>query len=199
MLGFVSSIPSGPVGVNVISTTLKTSRRYAIAIGIGAALIDILYVFLGFTGISFITIPETTLYWFQIVGIIVLVLLGIKEINYKAVNINALTEVRPKRRRYFALGIVLSLTNPMIFFSYAALATIVRSFDVFDATTLNDFIFALSMGIGAIGWFIVLSVITHGFKEKVNGSLLKRISVISGYLLILCATYLCFNLALELI
>jgi threonine/homoserine/homoserine lactone efflux protein len=198
-LGFVSAIPSGPVGVNVISATLKASRRYAISLGIGSSLIDMIYMFLGLTGISLITFSDTMLYWIQICGILVLLALGWKEINYKAIDSSKATLVQPKRRRYLILGSLLTVTNPMIFFSFAAIATIVRSFDVFAATRTNDFIFSFCVGLGAIGWFSVLSVITHGFKHKVTSDILRRISVVSGWLLIACAAYLILNLVFQII
>lgn len=198
-LGFVSAIPSGPVGVNVISATLKASRRYAISVGIGSSIVDMLYMFIGLTGISFITFSDSVLYWIQICGIIVLLSLGWKEINYTPIDSSNVKPVQPKRRRYFALGTLLTVTNPMIFFSFAAMATIIRSFNVFDVSLTNDFIFSFCVGLGAIGWFSLLSVVTNGFKHKVTGDILRRISVISGWLLIACAVYLTLNLIFDLV
>jgi threonine/homoserine/homoserine lactone efflux protein len=41
--GWLLSMPIGPVNAAAISRTLKYSARYGIAVGIGAALMDMIY------------------------------------------------------------------------------------------------------------------------------------------------------------
>lgn len=194
LVGFTSSIPSGPIGVHIISVTLKERRRYAIAIGLGAAIMDVLYIFIALTGISFIHFSSQSLFWIQIIGILFLTFLGIKEIRFKAFEAKKEESNAPKKRTHFFLGVLLYITNPIVFLSYTAIATIIKSYELYTHTLVSDLIFSVCLGLGALLWFALLAFLVHKIKDRINITIIRKISIGSGIFLLGTAIYLSFRL-----
>lgn len=196
-LGFVSAIPAGPIGVSILSTTAKTSRRYGMMIGFGGAVIDVVYIFLALTGISLISFTGSQVFWLQVIGILFLIYLGVKEFKTPPPQPTNEEPNTPKKRTYFLLGVLLNVSNPAIIASFAAMAAIIKSYELFDDTLVHDAIFAVCMGLGAMLWFWTIAYVMNHYRDVVSDRILRRISVGSGILLLIAAAYLIARLIIN--
>src|SRR6056297_1675240 len=79
IVGFLASIPLGPVGVLCIQRTINKGKTSGLYSGLGAAVVDMLYAVVAVLGLSFIiTFIEEQAIYFQFMGGVVLLILGIR-------------------------------------------------------------------------------------------------------------------------
>lgn len=164
-------------------------------IAIGGAIMDFVYFFFIFSGLSLFTINPQVAYGFQILGIVILFLLGIKEIFFIKVDLR----VRPKYHRklgsksFLLLGILIYVGNPTMIFSLSALCAFLKSFAFFPSTLLNNALFSLFVALGSVLWFYTLLVIIGKFEHKITKPLMVKINKFCGVLIILLSFYLGFK------
>jgi threonine/homoserine/homoserine lactone efflux protein len=79
VIGFLISLPVGPIAVLCIHRTLNEGRIHGMVSGLGAATADIVYGFLAASGLSFTSnflIKEQL--WFRLLGGLFLCYMGIR-------------------------------------------------------------------------------------------------------------------------
>ena len=193
LTGFISSIPVGPVGVSVAKASLNKGARYGIAIGAGAALMDSIYLFIGLIGLSLFSFDETTNFIIRCIGIVFLFTLGIKELLPQKQQSASKSAGRPKKRKYFLLGIMFYITNPILIVTFTGIAAMIKSSGLIFHNTLNNTLLALSVGVGTACWFALLSWLFKKYKKKMSERILTRINTVSGYALIGFGLYLSYQ------
>ncbi len=186
LIGFLVSIPLGPIGVLVIQRTVNRSRIAGLFSGIGAALSDTLYaVIAGFSltfVIDFIHAHEII---FQALGALVVLAVGIN-IFFK----NPATDLKRFRLKgnthYKDLisSFLLTFSNPLTVFVFLA---VFASSGVANSLEHPYYSFFIVLGvfIGATTWWFSLSGIVSMFRHKINLRILWWINKTAGVIIVI--------------
>ncbi len=186
IVGFLASIPLGPVGVLCIQRTINKGKTSGLYSGLGAAVVDMLYAVVAVLGLSFIIkfIEEQAVY-FQVVGGLVLLFLGVR-IFYT----NPVHQIRKHRRKKnnliedFLSVVVLTLSNPLAVFLFVAAFAgigIVTS----NKAWFNSGLLILGVFVGATMWWFLLTHTVNAFRRKFRLKQLWWVNKIAGAAIVL--------------
>ncbi len=181
VIGFVASIPLGPVGVLSIQRTINKGRLSGVVSGTGAAFVDTLYATIAVLGLGYIiNFVEQQQLYIQIIGGSVLIFLGIK--IFRTNPIKQLRRHRKSKSKLiedFISIVFLTLSNPLgVFLFVAAFAGIgvVSS----NANHLSIVFIILGVFIGAVFWWFLLSSLVDLFRAKFRLKQLWWVNKIAG-------------------
>ncbi len=186
-IGFVNSIPIGPVNIALVETTLQRGVRKAMAIAIGALTIDALYCIVGVFGLTYVV--ETFRGWIAPVGIIVILVSGIRLLIRK-ISINS--ESRIPVTGLFFFGLFLYLSNYLAISFWILISGILL--ERHWVISVNDkTLFIIGMVIGTFSWFWALVKAIERRKHKLSEQTINRLTEICGILLIGFSFYLAYG------
>jgi threonine/homoserine/homoserine lactone efflux protein len=181
IIGLIVALPSGPVGFICLRRIFTYGKTAGFVSGIGTSLGDAVYAFVAAIGVTTLSVafPDSSM-WIQLIGGVILTVFGVKIAHSKPVN-HADIQLLPHHKIigsfFSALG--LTLANPSIIFSFAALFAGLG----FVSTTDNyGFAGALSGGIflgACISWFLV-SRLEQTLRTKLTPASLRWIDIIIG-------------------
>ena len=181
IVGFIASIPLGPVGVLTIQRTLNKGRLSGVFSGMGAAFVDTLYAIIAVLGLSYVIhfIEEQQMY-FQLIGGIVLIALGMRIFYTNPVR-QLRRQMRKKNRMLedFLSVVFLTLSNPLAIFLFIAGFAGIGVM----TTKLNGLMSFLIIGgvfLGASLWWTFLSYIVDLFRKHFRLKQLWWINKIAG-------------------
>ncbi len=186
LIGFLVSIPLGPIGVLVIQRTVNKSRVAGLLSGMGAALSDTLYaVIAGFSLTFVIDFIRANEIFFQAIGALVVLALGI-HIFFK----NPVTDLRRNRLRgntHFkdiVSSFLVTFSNPLTVFVFLAVFTS-SGVAISLEQPYHSFFVILGIFSGASVWWFSLSGIVSLFRHKINLRILWWINKTAGVLIVL--------------
>ena len=185
IVGFLASIPLGPVGVLCIQRTINKGKYSGLISGMGAATVDMFFALVAALGLTYIiNFIEEKQFFIQLIGGGVLIFLGTK-----IFNTNPIKQIRKHRRRknkliedYFSV-LFLTLSNPLaVFLFIAAFAGIgmVTSND----SSLKSSLIILGVFLGATLWWLTLTFLIDFFRKHFRLKQLWWINKIAGVLII---------------
>jgi L-lysine exporter family protein LysE/ArgO len=220
IVGFISgwliSMPIGPVNAAAITRTIKVGYRHGFLVGLGAAIMDIIYCG-GATQINAFLLRSPIInLCFQIAGFILLIFLGIK--SFRAENKEhpfeptekdttakmkaeaRVSKMHLKKASYFAsfsLGVVLYASNvagvpEWIFISAFWHNQGVPIVEYSEATA-----FALGAGIGTAGWFFTLTRFFSKRTQTLKPSTLHIINRFAGFAMLFFAVYFGYQIVFN--
>jgi len=186
LIGFLVSIPLGPIGILVIQRTVNKSRIAGLMSGMGAALSDTLYAVIAGFSLTFIIdfIRENELL-FQAFGAVVVLALGI-HIFFK----NPVTDLRRNRLKgntHFQdiiSSFLVTISNPLTVFVFLAVFTS-SGVAISMEKPYHSFFVILGIFSGAFIWWFSLSGIVSLVKHKINLRILWWINKTAGILIVL--------------
>lgn len=185
IVGFLASIPLGPVGILCIQRTINKGVFSGIISGMGSATVDALFAFVAAFGLTYIiNFIEEQQFYIQLIGGAVMILLGVK-----IFNTNPIKQIRRHRKKknklvedYLSV-FILTLSNPLaIFLFVAAFASfgLVTSKD----TALKSWMIISGVFLGAMLWWGTLTFFVDLFRKKFRLKQLWWINKIAGVLVI---------------
>ena len=130
LTGFVMCIPIGPLNILVFNTKLKRGIAPAMSIAVGGAIMDFIYFFIILSGLSLFTINPQISLGFQVLGTLILFILGLKEIFFVKVDLRERPKYNKKigSKSFLLLGILIYVSNPTMFFTLSTLCAFIKSF-----------------------------------------------------------------------
>jgi len=186
LIGFLVSIPLGPIGVLVIQRTVNKSRIAGLLSGMGAALSDTLYaVIAGFSLTFVIDFIRQNEIIFQAIGALVVLGLGIHIFFMNPVN--DLRRNRLKGNTHLQdiiFSFLITFSNPLTVFVFLAVFTS-SGVAISLEQPLHSFIVILGIFTGAFIWWFSLSGIVSLFRHKINLRVLWWINKTAGVIIIL--------------
>lgn len=183
-IGFLTSAPMGPVGVLCVQRTLNEGRLHGLMTGIGASLSDVLFAVIAALGmgfiIDFIEANENPL---VVLGSMILLIFGycvFKSNPAKKLQKRDDIKAEPIWKDFLS-SFFLNLTNIGILFFYIAI------FTRFNFVSSNQpvAIGVLSIGIGAVLWWLFISYIVDKLRGRFNLRGLVFFNRILGVILVL--------------
>ena len=180
--GAIIALPVGPIGIFCLRRMLTQGPLVGLASGLGSATADTIYATLALLGLSFVSswlLLHSVL--FRIISSLFLCALGTKILLSKPPRPQA-TWTTGLMQAYFST-LLLTLTNPLLIASFAAIFTILRANYSLNTYILSSLL--LGVFIGSSLWWIILSGITSYARLSISPQRLAIINKISGMLIIL--------------
>ena len=186
IVGILASAPMGPVGVLTIQRTLNKGRWYGMVTGLGAAVSDIIYAAISLLGMSFVMeIIENprNMFWFKVIGGILLMFFGIY--TYLSNPTNNLRPANPNKGSLWHNGItgfLVTFSNPLIILLFIALMA--RFEFVVPEHYWEQGLGYVAIFAGALLWWFGLTYIIDKVRTKFQVSTICLINRIIGSIVI---------------
>jgi threonine/homoserine/homoserine lactone efflux protein len=183
-LGFFVGAQPGPVSLLCIRSVLRGAFRAGLAIGAGAALIDLLYASLGLAGAaSLLELGELRLA-FGLLGAGVLAYIGYRTLwSAFRVRLGGESEAEVATpRRAFATAVAATASNPLTIATWAAIFTAAGAAAVGDAAASAPAAALLLGGValGTLTAFSLLSLLVAGVRGRFGPRLMATVDVVAG-------------------
>ena len=183
-LGLFVGAQPGPVSLLCIRSVLRGALTSGIAIGAGAALIDLLYAGLGLAGAASLLEVDGLRLAFGLAGALVLAVIGARTL-WAAFRVRLggeLSEEVASPRRAFATAVAATASNPLTIATWAAIFTAASAAAVGDAATSFDGA-ALMLGgvaLGTLTAFTALSLLVAAVRHRFGPRLLATVDAVAG-------------------
>lgn len=185
IVGFLASVPLGPVGVLCIQRTINKGRVSGIFSGMGAATVDAFFAMVAAFGLTFIiTFIEEQHFYIQLIGGAVLILLGVN-----IFRTNPIKQIRRHRRKknkliedYFSV-LLLTLSNPLAIFLFVAAFAGIGMVSA-DDKAIKSWLIVAGVFAGAMIWWFTLTFLINIFRKKFRLKQLWWINKIAGLAII---------------
>jgi threonine/homoserine/homoserine lactone efflux protein len=181
-IGFSLAAPVGPIGILCIRRTLAHGSKRGIIVGLSAASADMIYGVVAAFGVTLISdFISQQQHWIRLAGGIFMLFLGYRTF-FSPPSTDLVTHGKNGHARTFVSTFLLTLTNPMTMFAFAA---IFAGIGLDQSISHHGFAIFLVAGIfiGSLGWFTLLTGLVHLFHEKITTDGLVTINKIAGSLL----------------
>jgi len=201
--GFVAAIPLGPVNVFVISQTIKRDFFHGFMGGLTAAVLDTIYCLIALLGISRVTFTLDRylgLPIIKVVASIILIIMGLRMIQQSKTYKEALPD---KKSTSFSprpmLGVaLLYISNPALYAFWIVVAGTVTSHYWVSDTVTSAVLFALSVGLGGLAWYFILTYYVTKYHHQFNAKTFRIIFLILALVLFAIAAYTLISLSVKL-
>lgn len=189
IIGFAIAAPVGPIGVLCIQRTLNRGASFGFVSGLGAATADACYgIIAAFSVAAVFNFLSAQKVWFSLAGGLYLGYLGIKA--FRTVPDSRIETTNGMGRLSAYLSIfVLTLTNPMTIFAFAAVFA-GFGFGNTAGNYSNAVILVIGVFTGSALWWFGLSSTTGLIRNKFNPTHLSWINRISGVVILGFAVYI---------
>lgn len=190
IIGILVSAPMGPVGVLCIQRTLNKGRWAGFFTGVGAAFSDVFYCLLTGLGLSFIIdFIEANQSILQVLGSIVLVIFGIYLIKKNPEG--TLKTSKDRKMNYtqdFITGFLFTFSNPLILFLIIGLFTRFNFMSP-DYEYFHYVAGFVSIFIGAILWWFVITFFVNAVRAHFNLKSMKMVNRIIGIIILMMSVF----------
>jgi putative LysE/RhtB family amino acid efflux pump len=183
-LGLFVGAQPGPVSLLCIRSVLRGALGSGIAIGAGAALIDLLYAGLGLAGAASLLEADALRVAFGLIGAGVLAFIGARTL-WAAFRVRLGGEAPEEvgsPRRAFATSVAATASNPLTIATWAAIFTAASAASVGDAAGSASGA-ALMLGgvaLGTLTAFTTLSLVISAVRHRFGPRLLTTVDVVAG-------------------
>jgi L-lysine exporter family protein LysE/ArgO len=194
--GVVISIPIGPINVAVISRGFKKSFGNAFAVGLGASLMDFLYCAATMLGLSALVHRLEVSIIFQIIGLILLLYLGIRDLTTRAESFRYENVVQKNGgfQSALLLGIIMYVSNPTLVAFWITLSGIIQSSESIVNGVGDGILFAAGVGAGTAAWYYSLLKLISWKKDSFKAETLSLLSKVSGIIMLVFSGYIGYEL-----
>jgi len=192
MMGFLTAIPLGAVQIEVARRAVMGHLRTAIMVALGAVFVDVLYGAVAFFGITPFLTEKKVMAVFWLAGGVLLIVLGISVIRqgFQHYTFNPDSIHLRHKGVSFVTGLSLALTNPMMILWWLVGERIVEDLGLVSSFTPKVGVsFLVVGGLGMISYPAMLAGTLYWFKRFISPSVVMRITIASGILLLLLSIY----------
>jgi threonine/homoserine/homoserine lactone efflux protein len=202
-----SSVPVGPINLTILNEGSQRGFAWAMLIGLGAALMEVIYCTIAFTGFSSFFDNRTVKATMEVFSFVFLLFLGAKFLMAQTVNVptrldaaSAKLEARLDKKLHphsaFATGFVRVMGNLGVLLTWIVLAAYLMSHEAYF--TSHDWVAdrlatktacVAGVALGTSFWFLVLSFSVSRGHGKFSLKTLLRMQHVSGFCLLLAGLY----------
>jgi threonine/homoserine/homoserine lactone efflux protein len=200
LTGFLICIPVGPINVWVVNTLIKHDFKSAFAIALGGSLMDFVYFMIILSGLSLFHFSPKTTFILKIVGVVFLLIFGLKELLTKKQDFKLEKDIEKKEPTilaFFLLGVAIYSSNPTLVATMSGLAAVIKSWNLFFNSLLNYFALSVGLAVGSASWFYLLLKIVQKYQNRIPEKFFINFSRTCGALIVLFSLYMAFNVYKE--
>ena len=180
-LGLAVAAQVGPISLLLVRTVLRGATAAGLAIGLGAAVVDVAYAAAGSAGAAGLLEVDTMRTALGLVGSAVLVVLGLRALQAARRPLLAgdlpaevATPVRALRT-----SLVATASNPTTIAAWAAVFLATTTADVTRGAAATGLLL-LGIGLGTLLWFTLLTGVLRLVRGRVTDRGLRGVDVASG-------------------
>jgi L-lysine exporter family protein LysE/ArgO len=197
-VGLLASVPLGPINVFVVSQAIKRDFFHGFLAGLTAATLDAVFCFVALAGFFQIklNLPPYFMSVLKIVAAVILVLLGRKLVkDSRTFGLPREGDKIPSASPQPILGVLaLYVVNPTLYMFWIAVAGVVTTHRLLGISpvlygTWTAVAFAVSVGLGSLGWYLTLVRFISYHHHKVKEETFRKILYYMGLALIGFAIY----------
>lgn len=192
--GFIASFVPGPINVAIINEGARRGFKWALLIGLGSTLMEVIYCAIAFAGFSAIFTQRFVKAALEVMSFLLMIWLGLKYLRAKAVEAHNPSADRIEQKLHphsaFAVGFVQVLGNPGVLLMWIALSASFTSHDWVEDNPHEKVACLTGVATGALAWFFLLSYAVSRRHRKVSPQTLLWMEHISGLLLLAIAAIL---------
>lgn len=182
LIGFSIAMPVGPIGLVCMRNSLNYGLVCGLISGLGAACADAICS--GLAGLGIVAIGDWLMSystWLQIFGALFLFYIGLATFFSKSNKENAAKSTHRLPRAFFTT-FVLTLTNPLTILGFAGLYA---GFGIGMGNTGPRAAWITTFGVffGSAAWWVILSLISSRFRDRMNEKISRWFNRISGLVL----------------
>ncbi len=196
--GFLVSIPIGPINITIINEGAQKGFHWALFIGFGAVIMDLIYCAVSFAGFSSILDSNVAKAAMELLSFLLMLYLGIKYLRLHSIPATnksvAMVEERLHPHSAFMTGFVRVLGNPGVLLMWITISATFLSHEWVDETWYSKAACVFGVGLGAGAWFFLVSYIVSRKHREFSRQTLVRMSHVSGLFLIGISIYLAVRL-----
>ena len=185
-LGFLTAAQVGPIWLLCLRSTLRGGFRVGVAIGAGAAVIDVLYAALGVAGASRLLEVDPLRIALGLAGAVLLALLGLRTL-WSAFRVRlggeAAEEVGSPRRA-FVTSLGATASNPMTIAAWAAIFSAASTASVIGSSRAAALVLLGGVCAGSFAWFVTLSAGTALGRRRLGPRVVGAIDAVSALALV---------------
>jgi putative LysE/RhtB family amino acid efflux pump len=181
-LGFLTAAQVGPIWLLCLRSTLRSGFRVGIAIGAGAAIVDVAYAALGVAGASKLLDVAALRVALGLAGAAVLAFLGLRSL-WSAFRVRLGGEAPEEvgsPRRAFATSLGATASNPMTIVSWAAIFSAASTANAVGSSTGAAIVLLGGVCVGSFLWFSILSAAVAWSRQRVGPRLVGAIDAVSA-------------------
>jgi threonine/homoserine/homoserine lactone efflux protein len=181
-LGFITAAQVGPIWLLCLRSTLRGGFRVGVAIGAGAAVVDMVYAALGVAGASRLLEVDPLRVALGLVGAAVLALIGLRTL-WSAFRIRLGGEAEEEVGspwRAFVTSLGATASNPMTIAAWAAIFSAASTASVVGSSRAAALVLVGAVCAGSLVWFVLLSAGTAAGRRYVGPWLVAGIDAVSA-------------------
>jgi putative LysE/RhtB family amino acid efflux pump len=181
-LGFLTAAQVGPIWLLCLRSTLRSGFRVGIAVGAGAAIVDVAYAALGVAGASKLLDVAALRVALGLAGAAVLAFLGLRSL-WSAFRVRLGGEEPDEvdsPRRAFATSLGATASNPMTIVSWAAIFSAASTANAVGSSTGAAIVLLAGVCIGSFAWFSILSAAVAWSRRRVGPRVVCVINAVSA-------------------
>jgi len=191
VFGLLLSIPVGPVNLTIINEGAREGLLWALMIGLGATLMEVVYCALAFTGFASFFNGKVIKAVLELVSFVFMLYLGIKFLTVRSISAAKPAKEKEKKtmkhHSAFVTGVARVFGNPGVFLGWIVLAAVFRSHDWVEPN-LAGTCYCVAGVAGGVGlWFFGLSYGVSRKHGKFTEKTLLRMEHISGICMLVLA------------
>lgn len=187
ILGAITSMPIGPIGILCIHKTIYDGKKYGYAAAFGSVTADVIFATIAAFGISAVSnVINEHIFTIKIVAAVFLGIIGIRVYMMNPAK-NEKEEKRVSKRNliaaYFSV-MVLTLLNPVSIMLFIALFTSFGLVNIISGNGMFSIIQIVgAVFIGSILWWILVVKIVAKFSKNMSEEKISKISKVIGSLI----------------
>jgi threonine/homoserine/homoserine lactone efflux protein len=200
LAGFVaalmfSSIPVGPINLTILNEGSQRGFRWALFIGLGASVMELIYCSIAFTGFSSFFAIRTIKAAMELFTFVFLLFLGMKFISAQTVNVPLKLDAASSKiearlgkklhpRSAFMTGFVRVMGNLGVLLAWIVLAANLMAHDWVEDTLAAKIACIGGVALGTNTWFYALSYGVSRGHGRFSAQTLLRMQHLSGICLV---------------
>jgi threonine/homoserine/homoserine lactone efflux protein len=192
--GFIASFVPGPINVAIINEGARRGFKWALLIGLGSTVMEVIYCAIAFAGFSAIFTQRFVKAALEVMSFLLMIWLGLKYLRAKAVEAHNPSADRIEQKLHphsaFAVGFVQVLGNPGVLLMWIALSASFTSHDWVEDNPHEKIACMTGVATGALAWYLLLSYAVSRRHRKVSPQGLLWMEHLSGMLLLAIAAIL---------
>jgi len=191
IFGFILSVPVGPVNLTIVNEGARRGLLWAMLIGFGAVVMEVIYCALAFTGFASFFDGKVIKAVMELTSFVFFLYLGIRFLTVSTITAVAPVEEKLKQKLHprsaFGIGFVRVMGNPGVFLFWIFLAAYFKAHDWVEPTLNGTLACVAGVAVGTSVWFCGLSYAVSRGHGKFTERTLLRMENISGICLLLMA------------
>lgn len=200
--GFVVSIPVGPINITIVNEGARRGFRWAVLIGLGAMVMDLIYCGIAFAGFSSLFASKFMKATMELLSFLFLIYLGIKYLLTASLPATTPTVEAVEHKLHphtaFWIGFVRVLGNPAVLLFWITVSATFISHDWINDTFASKAVCVFGTFVGGFLWFLLLSYLVAQGHGKFSTKALVRMAHISGAILLLAGVVIGYRLIVLL-